>query len=242
VVSPGPPEKVAPTASPVGPAEAAPAPSAKAGDTESSGTLDLADLDKSLSKELVTLDTPDLRRLLGENPDFVYDAHGRRDPMLLPWEHLRARATALLGEADRALKFGNLDLAERLYGMVRETVAEAERQQLPGQESFDKFREQADAGSQKVLLEKQQHVMGSGTSAGPGVKLVVPLPGWVRTHTSGVVIAAKESLCLVGPYTLKVGDKVPGQSVDVEVFKIEKRAVTYRVAGETFVVGLEEGE
>lgn len=245
-----PPEPVAPTTRPVAPlpavhgGAAVGARAAEAGDAETTGTLYLADLDKALSNDLVSLDKPDLQRLLGESPEFVYDPHNKRDPMVLPWEHMRVRAVALLAEAGRALKFGNLDLAERLYEMVRSTVGEAEAQQLPGLDSFGQFRAQADAGSQKVLAEKQRMALVASASAsgGSAVKAVVPLPVWVRTHTSGVVFSKQQPLCLVGPYTLKVGDKVPGQAVEVEVVKIERRAVTYRVAGETFVVGLEEGE
>lgn len=192
----------------------------------------------------VSLQNQDLRRLLGDEVDFVYDHGDRRDPMLLPWTHYRYMAKQRLNEAERAFKSPELanylEIAELTFNDVLRIVARMEisgyrLQAMPG------IAQTANKGLEKVAAERKrlsdaiiQLEILSGERAA--------LPIWVKENTIGIIYSPVNPMCLVGPHVLKVGDRVPIQNVDIIVERIEKMAVTYRVSGKSFRINLEEGE
>ena len=170
---------------------------------------------------------PEIRRLLGDEPRYIYDPVNRPDPMLVPWvrraviyEELSAQAASLLAaeQFDEALEVYEriLEMNDpRFNVVVRAKLAEIAAQQ----------RADAQAVVQAMVVEPEEKI---------------ELPPWVKTNTMGVIVSPGNSLCMVGTYLLREGDQLdnyPG----VMVQEIAPNRVTYRIKDKTFVVELTDG-
>jgi hypothetical protein len=187
------------------------------------------------NKEIGELSTPrallkeslELRKLLGDQPAFVYDPANRPDPMLVPWTRSRVMFGELQVIAEQAVAQKNWGMAEVAY---RQMLA------LQG----DSYRAMAEEGLRK--MEEQMALEEGGRVGADGRPREAKLPPWIAANTSAVIIDKAEPVCLVGSFILKVGDVVPRQPVEVTIAKIEPNAVHYRVLDKIFVVNIKEGE
>ncbi|NQU42809.1 hypothetical protein HQ520_05955 [bacterium] len=176
---------------------------------------------------------PQVRKLLGENPDFIYDPQGRRDPMLIPWARLRVMTEELDTIGKQARADQDLDLARRAYRQVLRLVASVQDVWLRPE-----MRENLLSQARQNLSEVDTlSVQGYGLRGGE-----TTLPLWVRNNTTGIIYDESDPMALVGPYPLRVGDMVPGQQMEVVVEKIGLDAVEYRISDKTFIVHIQEGE
>lgn len=188
-----------------------------------------SELEETTSTLAVNLfQDPEIRKLLGDSPRFVYDPDGKSDPMVVPWVRRAAIIKELLVRADGQLAAGRADQAVAIYktvldmrdqrfvGVVQQKLAELAKQQ------------QTDA----VNLAKAQAVQTASEK--------VELPGWVHDNTVGVLLDKKgagSGLCLVGEYMLRIGEAVPTYP-DVTVAAIGEKSVTYRYKNHDFSVEL----
>ncbi len=172
------------------------------------------------------LKDPAMLRILDDNPAFIYDPTGRRDPMLLPWARAEVMYEELQAIADGAVKDGDWDLAEAAFRrMLRDLTGEVHMQAaMEGLRQVDSMRGQVGARTSRTEPRTAK------------------LPVYVRSHTQGIILDKVRPMVLVGPHLLSEGDLVPQQSVDVYVEKIRGSEVEYRVKDKIFVVELEEGE
>ena len=181
-----------------------------------------------------------IRRLLREEAEFRYDPQGRPDPMVAPWIRARVMAEELSDIAENAMKANDLARARQAYTMVQ---ALGDRLRQAGFQigSIQNFLQKAVTGLSKVsgLEDEQREAQAAASGQGPPK---AKLPRWVKNNTRGIIYDTVDPICLVGPHTLRQGDTVPGQSVEVIVEKINPASVVYRVRDTTFEVGVEEGE
>ena len=61
---------------------------------------------------------PEMLKLLGDKPRFVYDPAEKQDPMLVPWVRSAAIFSELSEQAEAMMKLGNVDAAVEVYGRI----------------------------------------------------------------------------------------------------------------------------
>ncbi|MCL5270630.1 MAG: hypothetical protein M1457_08805 [bacterium] len=170
---------------------------------------------------------PEILRLLGDKPRFIYNPGGRPDPMLVPWvrdavifEELSTIAEGLLagnkvGEAKQVF--------QRIIQMNNPRYTMAAQARLAQIMTAEEAAAAAKAGEQQITEEQIQ------------------LPPWVQDNTSGVIVSPGGNLCLVGDFLLKVGDCLPNYP-EVSVTGITNNTVTYAIRNKHFDVTLENGD
>lgn len=204
-------------------------PAKAAGAAITSQTVEMGlEINEQLPPRALLQDSPELKRLLGTAPAFVYDPHSRPDPMVIPWSRSRVMFRELTAIAQAAAAAKKWDAAENAYKRI---LAE-----LP----MEQYRALATQGLAEIAALKAQDMQNVGED-GAGVK-VAKLPPWVQANTIGIIRDAKEPMVLVGSFVLKAGDLVPQQPVEVTVAKIDGSSVFYKVQDKTFEVQVMEGE
>lgn len=187
---------------------------------------------EDLGKESEEPETPktlfktdeDVRKLLGEEPKFVYNPGDLPDPMIIPWVRREVIVRELLDMAQKGIKEGRLEEAKKyLEEILRE---------YPGSRHIKEAR---------ASLEKVQKMLAEGY--GPeGVRAPqVLLPAWIASHTSGVIVDKQnptKSVVLIGDSILKAGDHVPNYD-EVVVGQISEKQVIYQYQGRKFPVVVE---
>jgi len=200
----------------------------------SGGVSSIAD---DLKPKPMLLSKEELEALLGADPSFIYDSGDKPDPMLVPWTHVRVRSEEYRRVAEAAVKVKDWRKAYESYVNVLRML-----DTLPG--TWLQMKSMMDLRQKSALdLENLKRMIPPGEIVYIG-SLVgeARLPEWVKTNTVGLILSPSDPVCLVGPYTLRVGEAVPGQDVPVVVQKIERDAVTYKVKDKLFRVNLREGE
>jgi hypothetical protein len=182
-------------------------------ESEDGGALTATDLFKKA----------EIRRLMGENPRFTYQAGDLQDPMLVPWARNAAIFTELSTLADDFLKQKQFDKAAELYKRIL-GLNDARYHALA----------LARLGEIAGLNEKARAALAARDVAAEGP---VELPAWVHDNTTAVIVSPGQNLCLVGEYMLAVGETLPNYP-EVSVAAIDKDKVLYRVKSRTFEVSL----
>lgn len=169
---------------------------------------------------------PEIRKLLGDEPRFVYNPANMPDPMLMPWVRNAAIYSELSKLAEEHLNREEFDQAIELYRKI--LAMNDDRYSL---EIRSKLSQLASQKSNAVLAELQSQYVEVQ---------VAELPHWVVDNTTGVIFTGDESnVCLVGEDFLKVGDTVPAYP-DVKVIGIERRKVVYKIRDQDFAVDLKD--
>lgn len=166
---------------------------------------------------------PEILRLLGDQPRFIYDPADRPDPMLVPWVRRAAIFKELFASAAASLEAGQVDQALEFYQQILKMndprftpVVQAKLAEIAG-------KQQADAS--KIAKTTQS------------IEEKIELPAWVTDNTTGVILAPGDNLCLVGEYMLHAGDALPNYP-DIKVVMIVEKQVTYQIRNKTFDVKL----
>lgn len=157
-------------------------------------------------------DDPEVRRMLGDNPRFIYGALTSPDPMVFPPVRNAAIYSELTMEAERLIKQGKLEEAQQRYKRI------------------------LDLNDKRYMLEMRNKIAQLNNRIGRASMVLddeplieVKLPQWIRVNTRGILFDEADPMVLVGDYTLHVGDPVPSHP-EVRVEAVTKRTVTYRVA------------
>jgi hypothetical protein len=221
------------SAAPPAPAEAGPAP----GEGTTSSTEVSAAWIPSIKAKPLLLSKAELVALLGSDPSFIYDSGDKADPMLVPWTHVRVRSEEFRRVAEEATKAKNWRKAYDNYVNAVRMLDTLPPSWIQMKSLVDLRQKSAqDLENLKRLLPPGM-VMTIASQEGEA-----RLPEWVKGNTTGLILSPRDPVCLVGPYTLRVGDMIPGQDMPVAVYKIERDTVTYKVKDKLFPVKLREGE
>jgi len=166
----------------------------------------------------------DVRKLLGEEPKFVYDPGDLPDPMIIPWVRREVIVRELIEMAQEKINEGRLQEAKKyLEEVLRE---------YPGSRHIKEAKTELNR-VKKMLAE------GYGPEGVRRPQLV--LPSWVVSNTSGVIVDKQDptqSVVLVGDAILQVGDQVPDYD-EVVVGEIKEKEVVYQYHGRKFPVVVE---
>lgn len=157
-------------------------------------------------------DDPEVRRMLGDKPRFIYGALRSPDPMIFPPVRNAAIYAELSMEAERLIKQGKLEEAQKAYKRILDL--NDKRYALEMRNKIAQLNNRL--GAARMVLEEDQMIE-------------VKLPVWVRTNTRGVLYDETDPMVLVGDFTLRIGDPIPSHP-EVRVEAISKRSVKYRVA------------
>ena len=170
---------------------------------------------------------PEILRMLGDEPRFVYDPGDRPDPMLLPWVRNLAIYTELSTKAEVMVASGEYAAAVGIY------------QQIMGLND-PRFSMSA-RGKIDEIMAMQNAADAQALASVVDTQVVVELPSWVEDNTTGIVADGQSNLCLVGDFMLRPGDSVPNYP-EVLVATVGQGVVTYQVQNETFEVALKDEE
>lgn len=155
---------------------------------------------------------PEVRRMLGDNPRFIYGAVESPDPMVFPPVRNAAIYAELTRDAEALIKRGKLAEAQLKYKRILDLNDKRYIMEMRNKIAELNSR----MGAQKMVLDESQMIN-------------VQLPQWVRTNTRGILYEESDPMVLVGDFMLRVGDPVPSHP-EVRVENITKRQVTYRVS------------
>ena len=168
---------------------------------------------------------PEIRKLLGENPRFIYNASERPDPMIFPATRNAAIFIELSAEAEQLVRERKLIEAIRVYERIVELADR--RYFLEARRKINALRAEAGLKAAEFIAEEE---------------IVAELPGWVPSNTRGILYDENFQICLVGDFLLRPGDPVPTYP-EVSVESISPSLVVYRMGRQTFevpVTGYEE--
>lgn len=167
---------------------------------------------------------PEVRRLLGEQPRFLYNAQNLPDPMVVPWVRRAAIYKELSVAAEHFVQEEHFDKAIALYRKILEM--DDPRYNAIVHSKLDEI----------AMLQREdlEQIEQARTEARP----VIELPPWLYQNTTGVIVDPRRELCLVGDYMLAIGDPVPNYP-EVTVSEINRQSVTYRIKNQSFVVHLQ---
>ncbi|MCE5228110.1 hypothetical protein LLG95_00755 [bacterium] len=189
-----------------------------------------SELEEGTSTLAVNLfNNPEIRKLLGDNPRFIYDTAGKSDPMVVPWVRRAAIFKELMARADQQIIDGKLDDALATY----KKVLDMRDQRFVAAVQLKL--------SELAKLKQVDAAKLANAQAASGVVETVELPTWVQENTTGVLFEKDRgrgnNLCLVGEYMLHVGEALPNYP-EVTVAAIGEKSVTYRVRDREFNVQL----
>lgn len=186
--------------------------------------LGLESEDTAALQARTVMNTPEMLRLLGENPRFTYDATGLQDPMLVPWARNAAIFKELSEQAEALMSEGELDRAAEVYQRI--LALNDSRYTMLATAKLTEIAGRQNAVALEVLA--QQEVV---------VELPPELPIWVQENTTAVIVSSDSPICMVGEYMLTVGETLPNYP-EVKVASIEDDRVFYQVRNQTFEVEL----
>jgi hypothetical protein len=225
------------SAAPPAPTEAGPAPGEGTTSPTEVSAPRILSIEEEIKPKPLLLSKAEMDTLLGSDPSFIYDSGDKADPMLVPWTHVRVRS-------DEYRRVGEAATKAKDWRKAYENYANAVRMLDTLPASWIQMKSLVELRQKSALdLENLKRMIP------PGMVLAIAsqvgearLPEWVKDNTTGLILSARDPVCLVGPYTLRVGEMIPGQDMPVVVYKIERDTVTYKVKDKLFPVKLREGE
>lgn len=190
-------------------------------------SLDLGMESEDAGNIINIFDNPEIRRMLGVDPRFVYDTMGQPDPMLVPWVRNMAIFQELSAAAEELKRQGAYDQALALYQRLAKMNDHRFADQILA--NIDDLKEQIQ------VVEQQEWAALNDVPEDIEEEDIV-LPPWVEDNTFGVLLIEDGApMCIVGSATLSVGDAVP-EFDHVTVVGIEESKVTYEIRGKQFEV------
>ena len=174
-------------------------------------------------------DPDSVRRLLGEEPRYVYIPSGE-DPMIVPWVRDQVMAAELMIEAQQLYKEGKY---EEALAKVRVVIEQFSRTDSLGK-------------AQDLRKAIESEIVKPAESSGDAPKITAmkrKFPEWIEKNTSGVIYDESDpklSKVLVGDFVLGMGDSVPSYA-GIKVVHIEKSMVTFDFQGDLHQVPVEGG-
>ncbi|MFC1601403.1 hypothetical protein ACFL34_03550 [Candidatus Sumerlaeota bacterium] len=168
--------------------------------SDTPGTISLQQGGVEEGKTLdVFKDTTVVRRWLGDEPQFVYRAHNRPDPMLIPWLADEYKASITNANAELLWKKGgkeNQEIALQLWTAIIT--------------SYDSTEVAATVNA--FLPEKQREFDEAYGEEGPDVPKRVEFPKQIATEFSAIIFTDKvsEHRIMIDDVIYKVGDTVRG--------------------------------
>jgi hypothetical protein len=172
------------------------------------------------------INKPDIRRLMGDNPRFVYDPKGLQDPMLVPWVRNAAIFQELSARAEASLKANELDNAADLFKRILDL-------------NDVRFYSLAVSKLNEIAGLKNERALSALSAQNAAYDVPAELPSWVTENTTAVIVSPSEEICLVGEYTLSVGDSLPNYP-EIKVAGIDRDMVRYQIKSKTYEVELVE--
>lgn len=191
----------------------------------SSGRIDLG-LESEENAALFATDlfkNQEIRRMLGDEPRFIYDPGRKPDPMLLLWVRNAAIFRELSEQAEALVEAEQFEEAIVLYQRVKEL----------GEPQYHAAAQQKLTEIALLQQDLIEELVGETTIEN------IELPPWVRDNTTGIIKSPGIDLCLVGEFMLRVGDVLPNYP-EIEVASIEGKRVIYQIKHQTFEVELPE--
>lgn len=164
----------------------------------------------------------EIRRLLGDEPRFIYDPADRPDPMVAPWVRRAAIFKELSVVAEMLTAQGEFDQAVAVYQRILQL-------------NDPRFSGVVHA-KLTAIAERQNAAAVAAIQAQTAVENI-ELPAWIHDNTTGVIISPGREMCLVGEYMLRLGDSVPNYP-EVRICEIAPSKVVYQIRNKTFEVVL----
>lgn len=164
----------------------------------------------------------EIRRLLGDEPRFIYDPADRPDPMVAPWVRRAAIYKELSATAEALTTQGEYDKAVAVYQRILQL-------------NDPRFNGAVHA-KLTAIAERQNAAAMAAVQAQTQVEHI-ELPAWIHDNTTGVIISPGRDMCLVGEYMLRLGDSVPNYP-EVKISQIAPSKVVYQIRNQTFEVVL----
>lgn len=168
---------------------------------------------------------PQVLRMLGDNPRFIYDANNRPDPMVFP----PVRNAAIHGEltlvAEKLEAEGNLREAALTY------------QQIVNLEDPRFMAEARQKVSQLITMIDASEIPKEITEQ--PVVILADLPSWVPENMSGIIFNGDDSMVLIGDLMLRNGESLANYP-DVTVHKIYKDRVVFAMNDREFEIKVKD--
>jgi hypothetical protein len=165
---------------------------------------------------------PDMRRLLGDEPRFVYAPKDRPDPMLVPWVRNAAIFSEMNTAAELALKAGAIEQAIANYQRILAL-------------NDPRYTALVQGKLQEINNAKAAE---AAKAANVGVVVAnIELPSWVTENTTGVIDGGGENMALIGDDLVKVGQSIP-RYPEIKVAQISGKKVVYQIQDKTFEIEL----
>lgn len=174
------------------------------------------------------------RRLLGDNPKFLYDANDRPDPMVFPPMRRAAIAKHLFEEVELILKesktsprgSANPELARTVFPLLEQIKDLGdERFVALAETKIQEVNTALNVGSATTSVV----VDGTGSSEGEMPAAEPVLPDWIRGNTKALVAMSNNPMCLIGDEAVRLGEQVPKYE-QVVVVSIEDNKVVFEVS------------
>ncbi|MFP4381627.1 MAG: hypothetical protein ACLFUS_14090 [Candidatus Sumerlaeia bacterium] len=196
---------------------------------------DLEILEEDQAQPLA-LDDEKMRRLLGEDPTFIYQPKVKTDPMLVPWSRLRVISEEAGRLAEAAQAGARYEDAMAAYAQVL-YLLESAPENWAQNEKLIALKKDLEENVGDLEEIRQRGGFPSANDTGEA-----KLPIWIQNNTRGVIADEGTAVCLVGTHTLHPGDIVPDPSTLVVVEAINEETVKFRVRDKIFEVSTREGE
>lgn len=172
--------------------------------------------EKGAARDLFT--NPEVLRMLGQNPRFIYTAESLSDPMVFP----PVRNAAIYAE-----------LTIQAESFITEEKP---------RDAIKSYRKILALNDSRFIVEAREKINDLNAQIGAemtalteGDELNLNLPSWVRDNTNGILYAKDSPMCLVGDYLLGIGDFVPNHPA-VKVAEIHKEKVIFQISDRNFDV------
>ncbi|MBN1518425.1 hypothetical protein JXA32_17825 [Candidatus Sumerlaeota bacterium] len=152
---------------------------------------------------------PLLMEMIGPRPKFVYNDHGKEDPMLIPWVYAEYKAKELLAVADALWKERGKDPAkwELAIQKLEEVIAQYSETEVAqkNRETLAKWKE--------LYAKTFPKNINQGVTTEGGGQTRRPFPPWVKQKFSSIYIGDDVSRICIDSQFYKPGDRVIGTGV-----------------------------
>jgi hypothetical protein len=170
----------------------------------------------------------EIRKLLGDEPKFIYNPRDKSDPMLMPWVRNAAIFKELSELAEKYIEQDELVQAVEVYNKILKM--DDPRYTAEVRQKLGILAKQLDEADLALNLVNNAEIAGAK----------VDLPHWVLDNTTGIIDAGGlDNVCLVGEHLLKVGDVIPDYP-NIIVQSISGDSVVYVLNDTEFTVELKE--
>jgi hypothetical protein len=158
-----------------------------------------------------------IERMLGNDPTFIYESKGRRDPMIIPWIRREFDLRQLMDAAHQAETEGRFADAMNAYHRV-----------------VNEYAGTRSAGDAATAIQRLERQLSTRMSVAGTLQPEVILPHEVSANLTGILYDDMNPNCLIGDNIYGEGDKIP--NYDVTILSIQEHAVTFLYRDQQFTV------